>query len=138
AYEADEATATLGLELVGKKATITLEIAGAVRTYVGLVDAVADFETRSRVTVVPRIGWLADTRDYRVFVDESAQTIVDKVLKEHRLTVDWLASRTPPVRKQSIQGFESDLGYVTRLLAEEGMCWYPKPDDGTQICVSDE
>ncbi len=138
AYVSGEASAAMELELIGKRATVTLAVAGTTRVYVGLVDSVADEETRSRITVVPRIGWLADTADYRVFVDKSARQIVDAVLSEHGVTVEWKANRTPPRRKQTIQGFESDLAFVTRVLAEEGMCWYQQPDDDAKVCVSDE
>ncbi|HZO11852.1 MAG TPA: type VI secretion system tip protein TssI/VgrG, partial [Polyangiaceae bacterium] len=123
------------LDVIGKKATLTLRTHDGERTFVGLVDRVEDRESFSRVTIVSRIGWLADTRDYRVFVGETAKTIVDTVLGDHGISVDWLAQRNPPERAQCIQGFESDLDFVTRVLAEEGMCWYPGGE--RVVCVSD-
>jgi type VI secretion system secreted protein VgrG len=137
AYVAEQPTPALGLDLVGKKATVTLALHGIERKFVGLVDKVQDRELRSVISVVSRIGWLEDTRDYRTFVDKTARQIVDTVLGDHAITVDWKAQKTPAARKQTLQGFESDLGFVARVLAEEGMCWYPMDGEERKIVVSD-
>jgi type VI secretion system secreted protein VgrG len=130
-------SAAADLGLIGKRATLRLRLHDGDRSYVGMVEGVRDDERRSSITVAARIGWLEDTRDYRVFVSESAKSIVEAVLFEHGLRVEWRARRTPAKRAQCVQGFESDLAFVTRLLAEEGMCWYPKSADGDVIRVSD-
>ncbi len=138
ALVSDAAAAAAPLALIGKKATVKLAFHGVERSFVGLVDRVEDEETHSFVTVMARVGWLGDPRDYRVFVKQSAKDIATKVLSEHGVTLEWKASRKPPKREQCVQSFESDLGFVSRILAEEGVCWYPKAGDAKTVLAADE
>ena len=81
---------------------------------------------------------LDDGSDYRVFVDRSALDVARAVLSEHGLELEVRAQRQAPRRAQWVQSFESDLDFCTRVLAEEGMCWFLRPDRPSVVVVADE
>jgi type VI secretion system secreted protein VgrG len=114
-----------------------LRIAGTERVFSGLVDRVVDREARSEITVTSRVAPLDDGSDYRVFVDESAPGVARAVLFAHGLEMEVRARREPPRRAQWVQSFESDLDFCTRVLAEEGMCWFQRPDRPRVLVVAD-
>jgi type VI secretion system secreted protein VgrG len=135
---ADGEPALLGpLDPVGHAATLTLHLDGKDRVYALRVDAVEDLSGQSSLRLVSPVAWLADTCDYRVFVDQSATDIVTTVLGEHDLRLDLRARRAAPKRAHCVQHFESDVDFCARLFAEEGMSWFPQADDAGVICVSD-
>lgn len=132
AYGAHVAAETL--DLIGLRAKLTLSYDDVERDFPSAVERARDTDGRSIVTVAARIAELDDTCDYRVFVDASATDIATLVLSEHGVDVDLRARRTAPRRAQCVQGFESDLSFCTRILAEEGMCWflkYSSPEEST-------
>src|SRR5690606_12298269 len=77
-----------------------------------------------RLELVSRIGTLADTCDHRVFLDMDAIEIIEELLTEHDFALDVRCERTLEKRPQCVQNFESDLDFVNRLLAEEGIVWH--------------
>lgn len=87
--------------------------------------------------IVPKTQALADTKDHEVFLDEDAIAIAKKVLEAHALTFDPRCQRTPEKRKMCVQAFESDLDFVTRILAEEGITWFVHPDDEDVVVATD-
>lgn len=126
-----------GLDVIGKPATVTLRGHEAERVFAGEVERVEDAEGHSVITVAAAVGRLAETRDYRVFVDQSATEIAKAVLSEHGIDVELRAHREAPKRAQCVQVFESDLEFCARILAEEGMCWFPRADDAAVVRVAD-
>ncbi|CAN94272.1 hypothetical protein sce4109 [Sorangium cellulosum So ce56] len=97
---------------------------GSERAVLGSVDVVESVAQGLRVTIVPKIALLADAVDYQVFVDEDAVSIVEEVLSEHGISVERRLVREAPKRAQCVQCFESDLDFVSRLCAEEGISWF--------------
>jgi type VI secretion system secreted protein VgrG len=96
---------------------------------------------RYRLTIEPALATLAHRRNSRVYQDKSVPAIVEALLTEHReRNPAFLASftwrndltQTYPVRSYCLQYRESDLAFITRLLAEEGISWRythgPDPD----------
>jgi type VI secretion system secreted protein VgrG len=81
------------------------------------------------ISCVPRAAALADTQNHAVFVDEDALAVAEKVLAAHGQRLEVRCQRTPETRAQCVQAFESDLDFVTRILAEEGIAWFIHPDD---------
>src|SRR5699024_9221282 len=84
--------------------------------------------TRYRLTLVPWLWVLGEGRHSRVFQEQSVLDIVDEVLADYtqytawEVTPDvtaWLANVQP--RSYAVQYRESDLQFVERLLAEEGL-----------------
>ena len=130
----DGEPALLGpLDPVGHAATLTLHLDGKDRVFALRVDAVEDRSGQSSLRLASPVAWLADTCDYRVFVDQSATEIAATVLGEHDLRLDLRARRAAPKRAQCVQHFESDLDFCARLFAEEGMSWFPQADDAAVI-----
>ncbi|MEP7120066.1 MAG: type VI secretion system tip protein TssI/VgrG [Byssovorax sp.] len=111
--------------LLAKKAKLSWPLPdGGERSIEGYVDAAAAEHTGFRFTVVPKIALLGDAVDHQIFVDKDAVAIVKEVLSEHGISVDLRVVRTPTKRPQCVQVFESDLAFISRLCAEEGITWY--------------
>ena len=133
-----DARAELGqLGAIGRDATLTLRSHGVERAFALAVETIRDHGDHTEITLASPVSRLADTCDYRVFVDVSALDIAATVFGEHALTLDVRAQRQAPKRPHCVQAFESDLAFVTRLLAEEGMSWFPASDDAGTIRVTD-
>ncbi|MBK8259646.1 MAG: type VI secretion system tip protein VgrG [Polyangiaceae bacterium] len=133
---------------IGAAATLTLvKEDGSVRTIEGLVDRVTSHpggitdrkETRGRtdIRIVPNIAPLADTVDHAVFLDQDALQIAEAVLTAHQIQVEKRCQRTLDKRAQCVQAFESDLTFVTRILAEEGIVWFLHPEKANVVVVVD-
>jgi type VI secretion system secreted protein VgrG len=137
AFVAGELAELAPLDPIGRPATLTLRFHDVERRFKGVVETVEERSGRAQITLVTPFGRLADTCDYRVFVDVSATEIVTRVLGEHRISVSLRAHRTAPKRAHCAQVFESDLAFCARLLAEEGMSWFPRADDASTILIVD-
>jgi type VI secretion system secreted protein VgrG len=122
---------------------LTLHAAnGLARSFHGVLakvcaEAVVPGQTRAVYTVrlVPRL-WLASLgKDSRIFQELSVPEIVDLVLAPHGVTTRWKLARTYPKRDYCVQHHESDLAFVTRLLAEEGLFYFLDGVDGEDKVV---
>jgi len=84
-----------------------------------------------RVHAAPRLA-LADMRTTsRRFQEMTAQAIVAEVLAAHRVRMRWEVVRELPVLDYVAQSRESDLAFVQRILAREGiMFWFEHAPDG--------
>lgn len=110
---------------------------GGERVIEGAVDAVSTSPAAVTVTVVPRLALLEDCVDHVVFLDEDAVAIARKVLHEHGIDVDPRVTRTLRKRPQCVQLFESDLAFVSRILAEEGVAFYLPLDKKDLLVLAD-
>ena len=128
AFVGGEPAELAALHLIGRAATLTLRFHGVERRFALAVEAVEERDAHARVTLASPVARLDETRDYRVFVDESATEIAARVLGDHGVRLDLRARRAAAKRPHCAQVFESDLGFCARLLAEEGMSWFP--DEG--------
>lgn len=102
-----------------------------------VVDSVDEASTGWIIGLVAKVGTLADTLDHRVFVDEDAIAIAEQVLGDHAITVEKRCTRKLPKRAQCVQAFESDLDFVSRILAEEGIVWFCHPVDADVVVFAD-
>lgn len=124
--------------LLAQKAKLSLALPdGGERSFEGYVDAVEAIDTGFVVTIVPKIALLGDAIDYQVFVDKTAVEIIEEVLSEHAIKVDKRLQRDPEKRAQCVQVFESDLAFVSRLAAEEGINWYIPAGKIDEITLAD-
>jgi type VI secretion system secreted protein VgrG len=105
------------------------------RVVEGIVDEVARQGRHYEIRIVPRAGILADAIDYRVFLDKDALEIASAVLGEHAIALEARVGRVLPKREQCVQSFESDLAFVSRILAEEGVAWF-LPRDRADVLVA--
>ncbi|MGH8417327.1 MAG: type VI secretion system Vgr family protein, partial [Pseudomonas sp.] len=84
-------------------------------------------EARYAVTLQPRLALLGRGRQYRLYQHKSVPEIVEHVLRtRHGFTGEDLCFdlvREYPRRLQVMQYHESDLAFISRLLAEVGI-WY--------------
>ncbi|HEJ5556658.1 type VI secretion system tip protein TssI/VgrG [Pseudomonas aeruginosa] len=80
--------------------------------------------TRYRLTLVPHLAYLAQRNNQRIFQHLTVPQIVALILEEHGILADayrfQLGTRYPE-RKYCVQYDESDLHFVQRLCAEEGI-----------------
>jgi type VI secretion system VgrG family protein len=85
---------------------------------------------RYRIHISPWIWRLEQVRNNRVWQDRTIVEIVDEVFAHHKPAARWRWSAdvasclaTVPARSYCCQYRESDLDFVRRLLAEEGLGW---------------
>ncbi|WP_332672323.1 type VI secretion system Vgr family protein, partial [Aromatoleum sp.] len=126
--------------LLGQRVTLDTVLAdGSLHPRSGLVMAASALDAdggfaRFRLTVRPWIALLAHTRRSRVWQEQSLVQIVESVFARYAKHARWRWSddisahlaRSPflgtgQVRSYTVQYRETDLAFVTRLLAEEGI-----------------
>lgn len=103
---------------------------GIDRLFHGIVrrmDAVG-LEQRSRwqyrLEVVPRLWFLSQTVDCRIFQQQTAVQILQELFSEHRVgPVEFRIFGSSPVRAYTTQFNETDLAFAHRLMQETG-CFY--------------
>ncbi|WP_438015111.1 type VI secretion system tip protein TssI/VgrG [Sorangium sp. So ce315] len=125
-------------ELLGGLAIFILRDGrGAERRIEALIDQVraeAAFTPRYGPTwhlrLVPPLALLRRRATSRIFQDETVPQILQHVLAAASLPVELRLSRTYAVRSYCVQYRESDLAFVRRLAAEEGiaLCFADAPD----------
>ncbi len=80
-----------------------------------------------RLEVVPRLWFLAQTMDCRIFQQKSAVEILQQLFAEHEVTpVDFRIFGEKPVREYTTQYNETDLDFAHRLLQESGYFYFFK------------
>lgn len=96
---------------------------------------------RYRLTVHSWMSQLAHTRRSQVFQDKTLQQIIDAIFGAYPAAQwDWADDTTQHLaqspfttaqgqRSYTVQYRETDLAFVQRLLAEEGLVWRSQPDD---------
>lgn len=78
--------------------------------------------TDYRITIVPRLWRLTQSKNNRIFQDKTANQIITLLLREHGITGAAFQDHTPnaPQRHYCVQFGESDFAFVSRLMDEEG------------------
>jgi type VI secretion system secreted protein VgrG len=84
---------------------------------------------RWRLVLRPWLHWLALRQDSFVYQECTALQIVESVFADYpaacwRTACSEATLRAMRVRELCIQYRESDFAFVTRLLAQEGLCWF--------------
>jgi len=129
-------------DLLGKSVTLSMARPGGVRRHVnGIVVAFAGGAvTRSdyrlfKLKIAPALWTLGRTSDYKVFQDKTAVDIVTSILKDHAVPFEDKLTGTYPRREYCVQFGETDLAFVERLLAEEGIFYFFKHASGEHKLV---
>lgn len=126
-FEVEFATASAPAALLGARATLLVRHDGEVARRVhGLVDRVTtadrvDGVHRATLRLAPRLVRLRRRRTRRVFQELTSLEIATLVLVEWGLVLRPLAVRPLPRRPYSVQYDETDLAYLERLFAEDGL-----------------
>lgn len=118
-------------ELLGAFAVLVLRDArGSERRVEAIVDRVraeAAFTPRTgptwHIRLVPPLALLRRRTTSRIFQDETVPQIIQHVLAAASLPIELRLSRTYAVRNYCVQYRETDLAFVRRLAAEEGIAF---------------
>ncbi|UIN21230.1 type VI secretion system Vgr family protein [Herbaspirillum frisingense] len=122
--------------LIGQRATLTVTLSDGSRSaFSGLVNEAAKLGSegglaRYRLRLVPWIWLLSQSQDSRVWQDKTVIEIVEEVFGGYAPHAAWSWSdevapfmQSVQPRSYTIQYRESDLAFVSRLLAAEGLSW---------------
>ncbi|MGH7066461.1 MAG: type VI secretion system Vgr family protein [Acetobacteraceae bacterium] len=77
-----------------------------------------------RFEVVPKLWFLTQTIDCRIFPDASVTDILSKIFGEATIDYDTRLQGAPRTRPYTTQFNETDLAFVSRLMEEEGLYYY--------------
>ena len=135
--------------LLGRPAALEVSLADGTREdFAGEICAAAQLGSdgglaRYRVRIAHWVWRLAHVRNSRVWQDKAVTDIVDDVFSAYAPAARWrwsddagpfMDGATP--RSYCCQYRESDLAFVERLLAEEGLAWrFEQADDGPQMVL---
>ncbi len=100
-----------------------------------------DGAARLELTVYPELVKLAHRFQSRIYMDQSVQDIVKEVIERAGLTtkVRWELSKTPETLDYCAQYEETDLEFMSRILAREGISWFwHEGEDESELIVCDE
>lgn len=93
-------------------------------TSVRWLGGLARGELSGRVVLKAPVAALGRTRRSRIFQDKTTEEIVRTVLNEHSVPHRFALAADLVPRVYAVQYRESDLDFVERLLAEEGLFYY--------------
>ena len=101
----------------------------------------ANIFTHYRCILVPRLWFLDQITDHRIFQHLSVVDIIQKILKEQGFTNDassFKLSAKYDEREYCVQYGETDLHFISRLCEEEGIYFYfEHSENGHTLCFSD-
>ena len=129
-------------DVVGKNVTLRIyDAAGAERHWNGFVSRFSQGGQDRRLTayraqMVPWLWFLTRTADCRIFQNQKAPDIIQKIFKDLgfadfklRLYGDFVT------RDYCVQYRETDFNFVSRLMEEEGICYYFEHSDGKHTLI---
>ena len=127
-------------DLLGKAVTLSIYTDGEekcryIHGYVNglrMLDVNDDGLRGYHMSVVPGLWFTSLNSNNRIFQDKSAKDIIDEVLGHYSsvLKFDFSLNGKPLTREYCVQFDETDYEFVHRLLAEEGISYYFKHQDG--------
>jgi type VI secretion system secreted protein VgrG len=129
--------------VVGRAASLMIYSEGEPRYLNGFISRFVQaahgvrFSTYHAV-VVPKLWYLNHRHNCRIFQQQSAADIVEKILGEANFSGDEYRidlQNELPVREYCVQYRESDLNFVSRLMEEEGVSYYFEHDEEKHILV---
>lgn len=135
-----------GRALLGRAATLTIATAdGAARLVHGVItrqgvaahDASHEMRTL-RLHLEPRMALLRHRVRSRVFHDLTPAAVVRAVLDGWRVDVVGRIARQAPRLEHCVQHRESDLAFVTRVLARHGISWWFEHPHGAGDADADD
>lgn len=132
-------------QLIGEQVSLSLlQSDGQYLPWHGYVFAAAQLGAdgglaRYALTMRPWLSQLGQRRNSRVFHDQTALQVIEAVLADHQPQAHWRLEVTETLRVRSLctQYRESDLDFVQRLLAEEGLSYHFEHLDGQAAVDAD-
>jgi type VI secretion system secreted protein VgrG len=133
--------------LLGQTACLSIrDKSGGVRHVHGVIHRFmqlhsANQRTHYRCLLVPRLHFLNQVTDHRIFQNMSVTQIIEKILKEQNFTGDSYAFKCffdYAPREYCVQYGETHLHFISRLCEEEGLYFYfDHFKDRHVLCFSD-
>jgi type VI secretion system secreted protein VgrG len=132
---AADADAQIDRTILGRQAALAIDLPGGTpRAVHGIITAVEGEDAVERgfrtfhLRLVPTMALLEQRVDTRIFQDRTVAEIVATVLGRYPIPHEFRLAGALPRRAYSVQYAESDLAFVTRLLAEAGLFfWFEHP-----------
>ncbi|WP_160105240.1 type VI secretion system tip protein VgrG [Pseudomonas izuensis] len=98
--------------------------------------------TRYQISLVPRLTYLSQRINQRVFQHQSVPAIITQILKDHGILGDvfkFQLGADYPEREYCVQYAESDLAFIERLCAEVGIHYHFRHSpDGHLLVFGDD
>ena len=93
--------------------------------------------TRYHLSLVPVLHYLQFSYNQRIFQQQTVPQIIAQVLKEHGILADVYRFNVSasPERDYCTQYAESDLAFIQRLCAEEGIAWHHQHSSSDHLLV---
>ncbi|MEO0443220.1 MAG: type VI secretion system tip protein TssI/VgrG [Pseudomonadota bacterium] len=117
-------------KIIGKTATVTLKGPSSERKINGFINTFTFGEIednnlrRYTMKMVPWLWFLKKTNNHRIFQEKNTKDIVSQVFTDLGFTDFVFNAEGGTVREYCVQHNESDFGFVSRLLEEEGIAYY--------------
>ncbi|TDY22476.1 Rhs element Vgr protein [Paraburkholderia sp. BL6665CI2N2] len=83
-----------------------------------------DRQSHYRLTLQPGLSLAGQRSDYRIFQRKNVIDIIREVLRIYPFSCAWRTSRIYPRLDYQVQYGETDLNFVQRLMAENGIYWF--------------
>ncbi|BCX65810.1 type VI secretion system tip protein VgrG [Pseudomonas izuensis] len=98
--------------------------------------------TRYQISLVPRLAYLSQRINQRIFQHQSVPAIITQILKDHGILGDvfkFQLGTDYPEREYCVQYAESDLAFIERLCAEIGIHYHFRHSpDGHLLVFGDD
>jgi type VI secretion system secreted protein VgrG len=136
-------------ELIGKLVDVGVEVDqgnGIRRPFNGLVTELQEGPPVTRglraytLMLRPQLWLLSQRSDCRIWMDQTALQVVETLLAEHGIPAADTSGviAPPPPQHYSVQWNETDLGYLTRRLEEDGLFyWFSHKEGEHRLHVAD-
>jgi type VI secretion system secreted protein VgrG len=119
---------------------------GPVRYFHGIVRRIVAGSSPARdqwlytLEVVPRLWFMSQTEDCRIFQKQTAEAILQKLFSDASVSpVQFKIFGNKPTREYTVQLNETDLAFATRLIEEEGWFYFFQHSSGAHtLIISDQ
>jgi type VI secretion system secreted protein VgrG len=122
-------------KLLGKDVSVVLrkpDGTDAIRYFSGICNRVAQGGisgtapqvTHFRLEIVPKLWESSRAARSKVFHQQSVKDIVKATLDPYKIKLDWPDDNPKDKRDYCVQYRETDFNFISRLLEEEGLCYY--------------
>lgn len=136
-------SAVAATDIVGKNVTLSIKLAdNSPRFFNGFVSrfAAGDEDDQGRrnyrAEVVPWLWFLTRTSDCRIFQRKKVPDIIEQVFADLGFSDYQLQlTGTHPERDYCVQYRETDFQFVSRLMEEEGICYFFQHESGKHTLV---
>jgi len=129
-------------ELLGKNVSVRLDISGSSeRFFNGYITKFSQGENAEGfatyyATISPWLWFLQKTNDCRIFQEENAVEIIEKIFQESGYAdYELRLSSSYRKREYTVQYRESSFNFVSRLMEEEGIYYYFSHEQGHHTMI---